>query len=179
MCWPLPTFSAEFPTRYDPALKAAVVKWWPDLPRWRLLKAQYWQESRLDPAARSPVGAEGIAQFMPGTWQDAIKALGWPPMLSRRDAAHAIEGGAWYMRKLRGQWKGRAPHDSHDLALASYNAGLGNILKAQNHCDGARFWRHIAPCLRQVTGPRHTGETTSYVTHIHRWHRALEVENEP
>jgi soluble lytic murein transglycosylase-like protein len=153
-----------------------VEKWWPDFPLWRLLKAQYWQESRLDPTARSRVGAEGIAQFMPGTWQDAIKALGWPRTLSRRDAAYAIEGGAWYMRKLRGGWKNRSPADSHDLALASYNAGVGNILKAQKYCGGARLWPQIAPCLQQATGARNAHETTSYVARIHRWHRAMGAE---
>ncbi|MBY0512051.1 MAG: transglycosylase SLT domain-containing protein [Rhodospirillaceae bacterium] len=140
------------------------------------MKAQYWQESRLNPTARSPAGAEGIAQFMPGTWRDAVKALGWPRMLSRRDAVHAIEGGAWYMRKLREGWRNRAPADRHDLALASYNAGMGNILKAQKHCGDARLWSHIAPCLPRVTGPRNARETTTYVSNIHRWHRAMEAE---
>ncbi len=151
-------------------------KWWPDLPVWRLLKAQYWQESRLDPDVRSPAGAEGVAQFMPGTWADAVRALGWPDLLSRRDARHAIEGGAWYMRKLRGGWKNRRVMDSHDLALGSYNAGMGNIIKAQAVCGGARLWAEIAPCLPQVTGPVHARETTDYVVKIHRWHAVMELE---
>lgn len=113
---------------------------------------------------------------MPGTWQDAIKALGWSHLLSRRDAVYAIEGGAWYMRKLRGGWKNRAPADSHDLALGSYNAGVGNILKAQKRCDNARLWSQIAPCLPAVTGPLNAHETTNYVTNIHRWYRAMEAK---
>jgi hypothetical protein len=175
--WPSLTFSAEFPGRYDAPIKAAVEKWWPDLPVWKLLKAQYWQESRLDPAARSPVGAEGIAQFMEPTWRDAIKALGWPHTISRRDAAYAIEGGAWYMRKLRGTWKKRAIADSHDLALASYNAGVGSILKAQALCDAARLWRDISPCLTRITGPANSRETQDYVSKIHRWHGTMQANH--
>ncbi len=118
------------------------------------MKAQYWQESHLDPAARSGTGAEGIAQFMEPTWQEAIGALGWPKTLSRRDAAYAIEGGAWYMARLRETWQAqeRAPLDKHDLALASYNAGTGSILKAQKSCGDAVLWPDIAPCLSRIVG---------------------------
>src|SRR5690606_35664439 len=35
-----------------------------------------WQESRFDPRAISPVGAQGIAQFMPGTAR--LRKLGDP-----------------------------------------------------------------------------------------------------
>jgi len=140
-----------------------------------LLKAQYWQESLLDPDARSPAGAEGIAQFMAPTWRDAISALGWPRTLSRRDAAHAIQGGAWYMAKLRHTWRrDRAVLEKHDLALASYNAGTGNILAAQAACNNAHLWAGMAPCLPQVTG-RHARETTDYVTRVHHWHRLMEM----
>jgi len=122
------------------------------------------------------VGAEGIAQFMEPTWRDAIRALGWPRTLSRRDAAYAIEGGAWYMRKLRGTWsRERSVLEKHDLALASYNAGMGNILKAQRFCNDARFWPEIAPCLARVTGSAHAFETTDYVLKVARWFRAMEV----
>jgi len=166
--------ASQFPTHYDAEMNRAVTTWWPDLPRWQWLKAQYWQESRLDPNARSPAGAEGIAQFMEPTWRDAIKALRWPQTISRRDAAYAIEGGAWYMRKLRIIWRrDRAVLDSHDLALASYNAGTGSILKAQKACSDARLWADIAPCLERVTGPRNAHETRDYVVKIHRWHQAI------
>jgi membrane-bound lytic murein transglycosylase F len=140
------------------------------------LKAQYWQESRLTPDARSPAGAEGIAQFMAPTWSDAIKALGWPQLISRRDAAYAIEGGAWYMGKLRRSWKNRTARDSHDLALASYNAGIGNILRAQGRCGGAKLWQDIAPCLSDITGSTYARETTDYVMKIDRWHADMEPD---
>lgn len=99
-------------------------------------------------------------------------------MLSRRDAATAIEGGAWYMRKLRNSWKSRSALDAHDLALGSYNAGMGNILKAQGRCGGARLWADIAPCLAAVTGAAHGRETIDYVAKIHRWHAAMELEQD-
>ncbi len=169
------TLAAEYPAKYDGQIRAAVGKWWLDYPDWKLLKAQYFQESRLDPNARSGVGAEGIAQFMPASWSDMIKALGWPVGVSRRDAALAIEGGSYYMRNLRRTWaRNRSPEQAHDLALSSYNAGTGSILKAQKACADGRLWPDIAPCLEGVTGVDFARQTRDYVTRIHRWRMEME-----
>lgn len=168
------TSSAEFPTKYDGPIRNAVDKWWPDVPFWKLWKAQLYAESRLDPNATSPVGAEGVAQFMPGTWSDAIKALGYPQTASRRDAAYAIEGGAWYMGRLRRQWKPRDTRtllESHYLAVASYNRGVGWIVKDQAECGGAPLWSQIEVC----TG-RHTMETVTYVRRIQGYWQQMELK---
>lgn len=128
----------------------------------------------MDPTARSQVGAEGVAQFMEPSWQDVIHALNWPKIVSRRDAAYAIEGGAWYMAKLRRSWKGRESLASHDLALGSYNAGMGSLIKAQKLCNDARLWGEIAPCIDQVTGPQNGKQTRDYVIKIHRWYKEMQ-----
>lgn len=152
-------------------------KWWLDLPDWKLWKSQLWQESHLDPDARSDVGAEGLAQFMPASWQDQIKALGYPRTASRRDAAMAIEAGAYYMRNLRRTWhRDRTPQEAHDLGLASYNAGVGNILAAQRLCGNESRWYDIAPCIGRVTGPLNAKQTIDYVVKIRRWRQQMEIE---
>ncbi|MDO8838001.1 MAG: transglycosylase SLT domain-containing protein [Parvibaculum sp.] len=159
----------SFPDRYDAAIERAVKKWWGDFPDPLFWKAQLWQESRLDPAAVSPVGAAGVAQFMPGTWSDVTRRLGIPRGVSPHEAKFAIDAGAYYMATLRRQWHAERPEiDRHRLAQASYNAGLGNIVKAQRACGGARHWPDIAPCLVQVTG-RHSKETLDYVRLIEHW----------
>ncbi|MGE3333605.1 MAG: transglycosylase SLT domain-containing protein [Rhodospirillaceae bacterium] len=148
-------------------------RWWPDLPHWKLWKAQLYQESRLDPNAVSPVGARGLAQFMPSTWADMQRQLGIAG--SPHDDA-AIDAGAYYMAKLRRTWSAqRTPLERHDLAAASYNAGTGNILKAQTKCGGSKLWPQIAPCLAAVTGPANAHETQAYVERIHKWWRQMEL----
>jgi soluble lytic murein transglycosylase-like protein len=72
-----------------------------------LLSAQLYAESGFDPDARSPAGAQGIAQFMPGT------AAGYG-LSNPFDAAAAIDAQAHLMHDLLG---------SVPLALAAYNAG--------------------------------------------------------
>jgi len=163
----------SLPSSYDAAIDQAVKRWWPDLPDARWWKAQLYQESRLDPAAVSPVGARGLAQFMPATWEETVRRLGYPRGVSPHQARFAIEAGAYYMAGLRRQWYLNRPLlDKHDLAMASYNAGLGNILNAQRACDNARHWPQIAPCLSRITG-RHANETLTYVTRIAGWHARL------
>lgn len=94
-----------------------------------LLAAQLDAESGWNPNAVSPVGAQGLAQFMPGTWtSEGIDGDG-DGLRDPFNPADAIASQASFMctllaavstaRDLRG--------DPVDLALAAYNAGLGAV----------------------------------------------------
>lgn len=76
--------------------------------------AQLKAESGLNPAAVSPKGAVGVAQFMPGT----AKAFGIDP----RDPAQAIPAAGQFMRQNLDRFEG-----SYPSALAAYNWGPGNV----------------------------------------------------
>ena len=74
--------------------------------------------------------------------------------------------GAYYMAYLIGSWYVDRPEvDRHCLAMASYNAGLGNILKAQKLAGGPSLYAPIIKKLPDVTGD-HSRETISYVGKI-------------
>lgn len=161
--------AAIFPERYDAEIEAASSRWLPELD-WRLWKAQLYQESRLDPAAKSHVGAAGVAQFMPRTWLDVSRALGYDRAVSPHMAGPAIVAGAFYMAQQRAFWRRyvRADFALHDHALCSYNAGAGNCRKAWRLADEPQSWDVTAASLGDVTG-RHAKETRTYVERIWRW----------
>lgn len=168
--------AGTFSSKYDGEIERAAKRWWPDLPYWKLWKAQLYQESQLDPLAVSPVGARGLAQFMPATWQDITGRMGRAGG-SPVDPDLAIEAGAFYMAQLRLTWRrDRTSAQRNPLAQASYNAGTGSILKAQARCNDARMWPEIAPCLEAVTGAKFSHETRTYVERIDRWWRQMEME---
>jgi len=166
----------SFPNQWDADFKLATDVYLPPGTDWRWLKAQCWAESRLDPLAVSPAGAYGLCQFLKGTAGDVGRKLGvspesfWLPEVSIRAAGY-------YMGQLTRSWRSpRPPLDRHKLALASYNAGIGNLLKAQNHCNNARLYDDVIPCLPRVTG-RHSKETIGYVQNIvYRWYPMLLLE---
>lgn len=133
---------------------------------WRYLKAQSCQESKIRPSARSPVGAYGFMQFMPGTWRDMQKQLKVPPLL-RASAKDQIDAGAFYMGQLTASWGAkRTAEDRLKLALASYNAGIGNLLKAQKKCGGCSDYAGIIKQLPLVTGDKNSRETIGYSINI-------------
>jgi soluble lytic murein transglycosylase-like protein len=104
----LPSF---VPPAYRQALARAAQRWNVGA---ALLAAQLYVESGFNPLARSPAGAEGIAQFMPGT----AAALG---LANPFDAPAAIDAQAHLMRDLLRRFA------SVPLALAAYNAGSGPV----------------------------------------------------
>jgi hypothetical protein len=104
----LPTF---VPAAYRDTIARAAQRWNVGA---ALLAAQLYVESGFNPLARSPAGAEGIAQFMPGT----AAALG---LTNPFDAPAAIDAQAHLMRDLLRRFA------SVPLALAAYNAGSGAI----------------------------------------------------
>jgi hypothetical protein len=95
-------------------------------------------ESGYNPNAISPAGAEGIAQFMPGT----AAGLGinpWDPRVALRAAANLM---ANYAKNYGGDYA---------KALAAYNGGSGTLQYAINAC-GAANWMNCLP-----------GETRNYI----------------
>jgi hypothetical protein len=99
------------PARYAPLIIRAAQRWSVSA---HLLAAQLYAESNFNPFARSAAGAQGIAQFMPGT--AAAMDLADP-----FDPGAAIDAQAHLMRDLLGRF-GSVP-----LALAAYNAGPGAV----------------------------------------------------
>jgi len=73
-----------------------------------------WQESRFDPAAVSRAGAQGVAQFMPGT-------ANWRGLSNPFDPLEAIAQSAKLLRDLRREF------GNLGLAAAAYNAGSRRV----------------------------------------------------
>ncbi len=158
-------------TTYDHLIKNAATDHLPGID-WRLLKAQLHQESHLNPDAKSHAGAEGIAQFMPGTWKDVSKEMRLPHHATPYMPQFAIPAAAYYMRKLWDSWTAeREQADRYCLALASYNAGMGHIIKAQKKATRSMGWpaNEYAPIiarLHDITGKDNAHETRTYVQKI-------------
>jgi soluble lytic murein transglycosylase-like protein len=81
-----------------------------------LLVATAYVESRMDPAARSEAGAQGLLQLMPATAREL--------RLESDDPAVNVLAGARYLQQLLNRF------GSVDLALAAYNAGPTAVERA-------------------------------------------------
>lgn len=105
-------------------------------------------ESALHPQIKSRAGATGLWQFMYGTGkQFDLKVSSYVD--ERQDPVKSTIAACKYVSQLYqifGDW---------DLALAAYNSGQGNVLKAIKRSGGHKNYWNIRPYL-----PR---ETASYV----------------
>ena len=110
---------------------------------WRLMAAQAYQESRLDPDAVSRSGAVGLMQLLPSTAAD----MGFTDL---RDPETNVHAGIKYMAWIRDNFFGDAdlsPEVAVDFALASYNAGPSRV----------RRWPRAPRMTDDEVGPQLTG----------------------
>jgi soluble lytic murein transglycosylase-like protein len=119
-----------------------------------LVRALILQESYYNPKAKSRVGATGLMQLMPPTAKEHAGRLRMPFAVSRLENPDVnIRIGTYHLKMLVDMFRGNTY-----FAVASYNAGQGNVLK----------WRRAAPSkpvdelLESIPFP----ETRNYVKRV-------------
>lgn len=95
-----------------------------------------WQESRFDANALSPAGAQGIAQFMPGT----AKLRGFSDSYN---PAEAMERSAHYLAELQRRY------GNPGLAAVAYNGGEA---RADGFLEGRGLARETIDYVQIITG---------------------------
>jgi soluble lytic murein transglycosylase len=96
-----------------------------------LVRALILQESYYNPKAKSRVGATGLMQLMPPTAKEHAARMRIPFAISRLENPEVnVRLGTYHLKMLIDMFRGNTY-----FAVASYNAGQGNVLK----------WRRAAP----------------------------------
>jgi len=108
-------------SRYSPFIKAAAKRHGFD---WRLIAAQAYQESHLDPWAKSHAGAKGLMQLLTRTARSLKVADIYNPVDN-------INGGVQHLKNLYELYDSAIGDDRLMIALAAYNVGQGHIQDAR------------------------------------------------
>ena len=166
-------------TRYDDIFRKYSKRFFGPGFDWQYFKAQGMAESGLDPRARSRVGARGIMQVMPGTYDLIRKA--------RRERMGSIESPEWNIAAAilheRDLWLSLEDHPSAEerarFMFGAYNAGEGAILRAKGLARAERLdehaWSSIERVAPQVQRWRYT-ETLPYVRRIENNYAELRAQ---
>ena len=93
---------------------------------WSLAHGISRQESSFDPYAMSHAGARGMMQLMTGTAREQAgkMGVGYDSYRLISDPSYNVMLGSAYFQRMLNIWDGNIP-----LAVASYNAGAGNVRK--------------------------------------------------
>jgi membrane-bound lytic murein transglycosylase MltF len=140
-----------------------------DIP-WEVLAAMAYQESGLDPDARSSAGAVGIMQLMPSTAAE----VGVTNPATVDGSVHAA---AAYLDRLRGIYLDEPGLDRREqalLMLASYNAGPNRIRQLRREAavqglDPDVWFDNV----ELVTARRVGRETVEYVSNVFKYYIAF------
>jgi membrane-bound lytic murein transglycosylase MltF len=139
-----------------------------------LMAAQAYQESGLDQAKRSHVGAIGVMQVMPQTARD--KAVAIPDIENLESNIHA---GIKYNRWVRDNFyqdPAIRPVDKALFAFASYNAGPGRVASLrreakQQGLDPNKWFNNV----ELIAAKRIGRETVTYVSNIYKYYLAYQM----
>ncbi|MGO3358749.1 MAG: CHAP domain-containing protein [Bifidobacterium crudilactis] len=137
-----------------------------------VIAAQIETESNWNINSSSPVGAKGIAQFMPATWAAVGKdgdGDGKADILNPHDAIWT-QGN--YMCGLAGQIdsmksNGVLSGDTLQLTLAAYNAGIGSVQKAKGippFKETQAYVQKILALMPKYTDTSGSGDTGGAIT---------------
>lgn len=151
--------------QYDHHFKIYTPIYFDDEVSWQWFKAQAIAESGLDPEAVSHAGAVGIMQLMPGTSAEVAREL-WLPD-TPLDPKINILMGIHYARKMWNIFENEEGLERLFFMFAAYNAGAGNIIKAQRVAARPNIWHDIAAVMPQVTGDSAL-ETIGYIKRIRK-----------
>jgi membrane-bound lytic murein transglycosylase MltF len=141
---------------------------------WLLMAAQGYQESGLDQAKRSPVGAIGVMQVMPATAQD--KAVNIPDIEKLESNIHAgIKYNRWVVDNFYDD-EAILPVNRQLFAFASYNAGPGRVARLRKEAeeqglDPNRWFNNV----ELIAAKRIGRETVQYVANIYKYYLAYQL----
>jgi membrane-bound lytic murein transglycosylase MltF len=139
---------------------------------WRLVAAQAYQESGLDPGTRSHAGAVGVMQLLPKT----AKSIGFDDI---RDPTTNIHAGVKYMRHIIDTYFDEPelePSQRHLFALAAYNAGPTRISKLRREAASKGLDPNVWFDNVEVVVARRVGsETVRYVGNIVKYYVAYKL----
>ncbi len=157
----LPVEDDQWTTRFDDHFRKYSKRFFSVAFDWRWFKAQGITESGLRADATSWVGARGIMQIMPATFEE-IAELSSLPISDTEDPAQNIAAGVFYDRRLYDLWDD-VPDRRQRLAFAfaSYNGGRSRTLRAQDRCPSeCAQWPNVQAYVPE--------ETRNYVMKIMR-----------
>lgn len=137
-----PSYVMGTPDWVKPMIDSASQKW--NVPP-MVLSALLKQESGFNPNAKSPVGALGIAQFMPGT----AAGRGVDPY----DPQQSIMGAAQYLSEGLKKYGGDI-----QKALAAYNAGFGAV----DHYQGIPPYKETQNYVKNILAMAGEPHQTAY-----------------
>jgi membrane-bound lytic murein transglycosylase MltF len=140
-----------------------------------LMLAQGFQESGLDHAVKSPVGAVGVMQVMPATGKELkVGDIG--------QLENNVHAGVKYMRFVIDEYYKDEPMDDLNkglFAFASYNAGPNRMrqlrAEAQKRGLNPNLWFNN---VERIASERIGRETVTYVANIYKYYIAYRLSIE-